>query len=122
MNDVAATPGSKSPGTDLSRFENPALERLAARFAASFLEEKISLLPPGFEDIRDLMLQSGGPKPTERWLRERLAARQRLHKKKYKQDRPEKVRASKRRTNANWRERLKPEFDALRLSRPFVVI
>lgn len=53
----------------------------------------------------------------ERWLKN-----SRSHEKEYKRSHPVKVRVSKRRTEANRRERCAPAFDALRLERPFVVI
>jgi hypothetical protein len=113
----------------------PALERQIARFNAWFQAEEIANLRElGLADHADFIESTGlGPQVAPRWLAGRLKAVQREQdnaykrshpekRKEYKRAKPEKVRASKRRTNANWRAKHEPEFDALRLSRPMVVI
>ena len=89
----------------------PYLERLQARFAASLLEEEITSLPRGFEDIRDMMIAAGGPRPTFRCLvgkvRAQTAARQLAYRTakpakareqlaQWRASNPDKVRAQKR--------------------------
>lgn len=102
----------------------PRLERSQARFAAGVLEDEIAWLRAnGLGDIADMWRRMGvDMKPTARWLREALRKHERSNQKSYKRAHPEQVRRSKRSTNAHWREKQKPEFDKVRLSRPFVVI
>ena len=111
-------PNARYTGYD----DDPALERLAARFAAGFLEEELAALPPGFEGIAKLLIEAGGPKPTARWLRKRLKtvqrADQRPREKKYREGHRE----QRRKLDADWRDEHKEEFDKLRLSRPFIVL
>ena len=93
-------PNAGSTGYD----DDPALERLAARFAAGFLEEELAALPPGFEGIAKLLIEAGGPKPTARWLRKRLKtvqrADQRPREKKYREGHRE----QRRKLDADWRD------------------
>jgi hypothetical protein len=56
--------------------------------------------------------------PTARWLREKLRSRERPHEEKYREGH----RQERRQVDAKWRKDHKPEFDVLRLSRPFVCI
>ena len=114
----------------------PRLARAKARFDAAVREDELTYLREnGMEDMADWLERDGhdGGGVAPRWLAARLKARQREHetaynrahperRQKYKRAKPEKVRASKQRTNANWREKHEPEFDALRLTRPMVVI
>ena len=88
------------------------------------LEDEIAWLRAnGLGDIADMWRRMGvDMKPTARWLREALRKHERSNQKSYKRAHPEQVRRSKRSTNAHWREKQKPEFDKVRLSRPFVVI
>ena len=81
-------------------------------------EEVVYLRSIGFDDIASMIADIGGAVPTARWLRERLRRRQRSHEGKYKQEHRE----ERRQLDAKWREDHRQEFDALRLSRPIVVI
>jgi hypothetical protein len=103
---------------------SPSLKNWRRDLPPGFLEEEIAWLAqfPGSEEMQKQLRRDGGPKPSARWLRERLRVPQREREKKYKQAHPEKTRASRRQSNAKWRDEHKEEFDELRLSRPFVCI
>lgn len=104
---------------------DPDLERQAARFAAEWQRDEIAYLQSmGADDLADMYATDfdGAFMPTARWLRERvkgrLRTRQRPNEDKYRGDHRKEIREK----DAQWRKDHKPEFDALRLSRPFVCI
>ena len=99
--------------------DNPDLEKHAARFVSSALEDELTFLKLiGFADIARIVANAGGYVPTTRWIRQQLRNRDRSYDGKYRQAN----RAQIREKDAKWREDHKEEFDAHRLSRPFVVI
>jgi hypothetical protein len=105
--------------------DDPDLERLAVRFAFEWQCEEIAYLRSvGMDDLADMVATDldGVFIPTVRWLRDRvkdrLRSRQRPNESKYREGHREPIRERKGRL---YKSR-QGEFDALRLSRPFVVI
>ena len=100
---------------------DPNLERQAARFAFDWQRDEIAYLRSvGADDLADMYATDfdGAFMPTARWLHERVKDRQRSHETKYREGH----RKERREADAQWREGHRPEFDGLRLSRPFVCI
>ena len=100
---------------------DPGLERLATRFAFEWQRDEIAYLRSvGMDDLADMYATDldGAFMPTARWLRERLPALRKPRDLKYRQEHRE----ERHDIDAKWREDHRSEFDALRLSRPFVVI
>jgi hypothetical protein len=97
------------------------LERAAARFAAEWQADEMTFLRSvGFDGLADMYGKEfdGAFMPAARWMREVSKSRQRSHEAKYRADHREQIREK----DAKWRKDHVAEFDALRVSRPFVCI